>query len=289
MTANIDDGQKVELVAKLSPLAEQASRILSYFAKFQGSIVNSDIELSARIKLVSAQHIAIVKRVLLEHGIARKVGETIQIVSGEDELRGLSQNFAGIATYLKVHKDRDSVRLVITEPGTKSALRQEIDRRHALPPFLFQTGDAFINLARTATRELTVLTPFVDDYGAEFLVTIFSLCAVQVRRNLICRPLTEEHCGPALYRRKADLLRLSVSLFEYALPSQVLSGRETFHAKVILADDCDYYVGSSNLMGSALERSLECGVMIRGETARDLYELLAVLKAISKPFSGWRQ
>lgn len=52
-------------------------------------------------------------------------------------------------------------------------------------------------------------------------------------------------------------------MIEYALPSSLPSGRETFHAKVVLADDSEFYVGSSNFMGSALERSFECGVFVR--------------------------
>jgi glutathione S-transferase len=43
------------------------------------------------------------------------------------------------------------VRLVITEPGRSSALREEIDRRSPLPQMLFQTTDAFISLARSSS------------------------------------------------------------------------------------------------------------------------------------------
>jgi phosphatidylserine/phosphatidylglycerophosphate/cardiolipin synthase-like enzyme len=175
------------------------------------------------------------------------------------------------------------VRLVITEPGEKSALRNEIGRRHAIPPLVFQTGDAFINLARSAKEELTILVPFIDDQGAEFLLTLFELCADDVRRCLICRPLTEPHCGLAFNKRRAAFSHLKVSVYEYALPSLLPSGRETFHAKVVLADDVAYYVGSSNLMGSALERSLECGVIVHGESARQLHNLLDAVRAVARP------
>jgi phosphatidylserine/phosphatidylglycerophosphate/cardiolipin synthase-like enzyme len=175
------------------------------------------------------------------------------------------------------------VRLVITEPGQQSALRSEIARRHAISPLLYQTTDTFINLARGARREFIVLVPFMDDQGVEFLLNLFSLCGEGVRLILICRPLSEPHCGRAFHRQAAAFSRLGVSVFEYALPSSLPSGRETFHAKVILADDTAYYVGSSNFMGSALERSLECGVFVRGESARQLYNVLEALRAVAIP------
>jgi hypothetical protein len=69
----------------------------------------------------------------------------------------------------------DSVQLVLTEPGQKSALRRAIDDSHALPPVIFQTSDAFFSLARAGTDELTVLSPFLDQQGADFLVELFAL------------------------------------------------------------------------------------------------------------------
>ncbi|ACI94755.1 conserved hypothetical protein [Afipia carboxidovorans OM5] len=72
-------------------------------------------------------------------------------------------------------------------------------------------------------------------------------------------------------------------MIEYALPSSLPSGRETFHAKVVLIDDSEFYVGSSNFMGSALERSFECGVFIRGETARQMRSVLLAVRAVGVP------
>jgi phosphatidylserine/phosphatidylglycerophosphate/cardiolipin synthase-like enzyme len=204
-----------------------------------------------------------------------------QWVSSCDVLKSLAENLLGVASYLRVHRDRDSVQLVLTEPGQKSALRRAIDDSGALPPVVFQTSDAFFSLARAATDELTVLSPFLDQQGADFLVELFALCSDGVRRSLICRPLNEPECGVAFRRRASDFRRLSVSVYEYALPSLLPSGRETFHAKVVLADASSFYVGSSNFIGSALDRSFECGVIVRGETARQLRYMLAALQSIA--------
>jgi hypothetical protein len=64
--------------------------------------------------------------------------------------------------------------------------------------------------------ELTVLSPFLDQQGADFLAELYSLCAGGVRRSLICRPLNEPECGNAIRRRAADFKALGVSAYEYA-------------------------------------------------------------------------
>jgi phosphatidylserine/phosphatidylglycerophosphate/cardiolipin synthase-like enzyme len=99
---------------------------------------------------------------------------------------------------------------------------------------------------------------------------------------LICRPLNEPECGNAFRRRATDFKALGVSVYEYALPSMLPSGRETFHAKLVLADASSFYVGSSNFMGSALDRSLECGVIVSGEAARQLRSVLIALQSVAR-------
>jgi len=272
-----------ELLRTLSPIAEQASRILLYLADLPQAFSGDDSQLAAHVGMVSAQQVAVVRRALVGGGFAERVGFSFELRLDRVDLSRLAANLEGIATYLVGHQDRDVVRLVLTEPGEMSALRLEIGRQHALAPLLFHTVDAFINLARSAEREFVVLVPFIDDEGAELLVHLFSICKDTVTRSLICRPLNEAHCGPAFERRRAEFRQLKVSVFEYALPSSLPSGRETFHAKVILADDSAFYVGSSNLMGSALERSLECGVIVHGQCARQLSSVLDAIRGVAIP------
>jgi hypothetical protein len=244
------------------------------------SISTSDQELAARIGGVSAQHVAIVIRALLAGGFATRKQFSLELIATSESLGSLACNLQGVATYLHFHKDANTVDLVVTEPGEGSALRKEINRR-GLPPRLFQTRDAFLNLARAATRELTVLAPFIDDAGCQFLIDLFSVCKSSIHKQMICRPLAELQCGLAFRKRKDDFRRLELSVYEYALPSVLPSGRETFHAKAVLVDDNAFYVGSSNFMGSALDRSLECGVIVHGRSAKELYTLVAALKAVA--------
>jgi PLD-like domain len=275
------------LVGELYPLATQAARIVAHLADTPVGMDSSDRELSSRLGDVSAEHVAIVRRSLIENGLAVRSSFATRLVASASVLTALADNLRGIAAYLRVHKDRDAVRLVLTEPGLKSALRRAIDDAQALPPVVFQTSDAFFNLARGAKQELVILSPFIDSQGAELMVELFSLCRPEVRRVLISRPLAEPQCGNAFNPRAADFRRLNVSVIEYALPSSLPSGRETFHAKVVLADDSEFYVGSSNFMGSALERSFECGVFVRGETAKQMRSVLLAVQSVGKPIRNY--
>src|SRR5262249_9643362 len=190
-----NDNRRDALVGELFPLAAQAARIIAYLADFPEGITRSDRELASRVPGVSAEHVAVVRRSLLAAGMAVQANFETQWVSSADVLKSLAENLLGVASYLRIHRDRDSVQLVLTEPGQKSALRRAIDDSRSLPPVVFQTTDAFFNLARAATDELTVLSPFLDQQGAVFLVELFALCSDGVRRSLICRPLNEPECG----------------------------------------------------------------------------------------------
>jgi phosphatidylserine/phosphatidylglycerophosphate/cardiolipin synthase-like enzyme len=282
-----NDSRRDALVGELCPLAAQAARIIAYLADFPEGIARSDRELASRVAGVSAEHVAVVRRSLLAAGMAVQANFQTQWASSAGVLKSLAENLLGVASYLRVHRDRDSVQLVLTEPGQKSALRRAIDDSGALQPVVFQTSDAFFSLARAATDELTVLSPFLDQQGADFLVELFALCADGVRRSLICRPLNGPECGDAFRRRASDFRRLGVFVHEYALPSLLPSGRETFHAKVVLADASAFYVGSSNFMGSALDRSFECGVVVHGETARQLRYVLAALQSVARSIQSY--
>lgn len=191
----------------------------------------SDRELASRVTGVSAEHVAVVRRSLLAAAMAVQANFETRWVSSANVLKSLAENLLGVASYLRIHRDRDTVQLVLTEPGKQSALRRAIDDSRALPPVVFQTSDAFFGLARAATNELTVLSPFLDQQGADFLLELFALCSDGVRRSLICRPLHEPECGDAFRRRALEFRRLGVSVYEYALPSLLPSGRETFHAR----------------------------------------------------------
>jgi hypothetical protein len=269
-----------DIITTLYPIASQGQRILHYLSRFPVALTLSDTDVSREVGQVSAQQVALVKRALLGSGILGG-GKS----PAPEELQRLALNLEGVACYLKTHHDKDSVQLVITEPGSLSLLRREIDRRNSPILSVFQTSDAFAELARSAEREFSVLAPFLDDAGTEFLIGLFQRCKRGVSRHLVCRPLAEPQCGAAFSKRRDAFKEMDVAIYEYALPSSLPSGRETFHAKVLIADDAAYYAGSSNFLASGLERSLECGVFVRGQSARHLASVVEALRTIAPRYA----
>jgi phosphatidylserine/phosphatidylglycerophosphate/cardiolipin synthase-like enzyme len=76
---------------------------------------------------------------------------------------------------------------------------------------------------------------------------------------------------------------MQVSVRDYHLSHSVAEGRalpiETFHAKVVVADDTLAYVGSANLLNSSEELSLETGLLVEGAAAVQVARLVdAVLR-----------
>ena len=59
-----------------------------------------------------------------------------------------------------------------------------------------------------------------------------------------------------------------VCVYNYSRRRASGPGRETFHAKVILRDDTDAYVGSVNLTRASLEYSMEVGLAVTGKAVR---------------------
>jgi hypothetical protein len=111
------DETAVGLLADLHPLAEQAARILSYLSNVPEAMSSSDQELAARIGHVSAQHVSLVIRALVDAGLAARKGFSAQLVTTPESLTRFAQNLQGVSIYLRSHKDADAVRLVLTEPG----------------------------------------------------------------------------------------------------------------------------------------------------------------------------
>ena len=76
---------------------------------------------------------------------------------------------------------------------------------------------------------------------------------------------------------------MQVSVRDYHLSHSAAEGRalpiETFHAKLVVADDTLAYVGSANLLTSSEGLSLETGLLVEGRAAAQVARLVdAVLR-----------
>jgi hypothetical protein len=172
--------------------------------------------------------------------------------------------------------------LAVTMPLLPSYLEKELAAALGRPGGFLTTSAAFTRLAQAASRRLVVMTPFIDAGGFRWLRRLFEATQADCQRIVVLRD-TDKYMVE-LGVQHADWLRsLQVSVRDYHLSHGVDAGRalpiETFHAKLIVADDTLAYVGSANLLNSSEGLSLETGLLVEGGAAAQVARLVdAVLR-----------
>lgn len=190
---------------------------------------------------------------------------------------GLSAFLAG-AEAMRAARALDADALaIVTLPAAPSAIARVLPAEGPIHASMGRTEDALGEIARTAVRSLTVMSPFVNREGAEFALHLFDQSTAR-RRTLITRRAgsTRSALDPLLPAMTAR----GVSVLDYLLPAD--GGYETFHAKVIIADGDQAYVGSANMTRYA-RHSMELGVIVKGRSARAVAALVRAVERIARP------
>ncbi len=208
-----------------------------------------------------------------------------RLVSAPLDLSRLADLLAAAGHYVQnVHKDQDTVWVALTRPAKPSRLETALEDLGVRSTELEATDESFVSLASQARGRLRVMTPFLDNHGAEWVCGLFERTAPQVRRELIVRyatSATHPSFPAGLSTSGARLKELGVTIFDYALPREGGKGVETFHAKLVLADAARAYVGSSNMTWGSLEHSMELGLVVAGAAAKRLAILTDAIVGIA--------
>lgn len=166
---------------------------------------------------------------------------------------------------------------VVTLPDAPSAIADALPRQGPIYASLEKTEEMLGALARAAVASFTVMSPFVNHDGARFAMRLFEDCGAP-RRTLITRL-----AGPTrvvVEELLPTLRTMHVRVLDYLLPAG--GGYETFHAKVVIADADQAYVGSANMTRYA-RHSMELGVMLTGRQARAVAAVVRAVEGISRP------
>jgi phosphatidylserine/phosphatidylglycerophosphate/cardiolipin synthase-like enzyme len=139
------------------------------------------------------------------------------------------------------------------------------------------TSAAFLRLAQAASRRLVVMTPFIDGSGFRWLRRVFEATQGDCQKIVILRD-AKKYTAELSVEHADWLSALRVSVCDYHLAHDVSTGRalpiETFHAKLLLADESLAYVGSANLLNASEELSLETGLLVEGAAAAQVARLV---------------
>jgi phosphatidylserine/phosphatidylglycerophosphate/cardiolipin synthase-like enzyme len=175
-----------------------------------------------------------------------------------------------------------AIELAVTMPLVPSYLEKELATTLGRPGGFLTTSAAFSRLAQAASRRLVVMTPFIDAVGFRWLRRVFEATRTDCEKIVVLR--NTDQYTVELGVQNADWLRaLQISVRDYHLSHASMGGRalpiETFHAKLIVADDTLAYVGSANLLNSSEALSLETGLLVEGGAAVQVARLVdAVLR-----------
>lgn len=140
---------------------------------------------------------------------------------------------------------------------------------------------ALMRLAAEAERDLWIVNPFFDEYGAQRLLpSMLGAAKSGVKIWILGRQLgraggqgsNEAIQDIASAFIKEDLAPMIEIRDFYRQDEQ---GRQLYalHTKMMIADESVAYIGSANLTRHCLRNNFELGVILRGEGVRPLSEL----------------
>ncbi|WP_162604592.1 phospholipase D-like domain-containing protein [Geomonas edaphica] len=269
------------------PYPASAGNVVRVLAKSGHNAVSAQfIERSADLGMHEAVRIPHILNSMAAVGMIDETGPGWWVATVEpQDLLALAQQLTGAAIYQRVHKDKDEVQVVLTLPEEPSMLCDVLPEQGPYCVRLGVTDSVFSIIAREANHRLVIVTPFIDKVGAEWIVGMFKLTdGKRVERILILR---DYHAAKlSLTEVAGELDRLQVRLLDYNLRHE---GRripfETFHAKLVLGDDTQAYIGSANMLASSLAVALEAGVLVKGDSVLDIKRLVDSMITVSKKVS----
>jgi len=190
---------------------------------------------------------------------------------------GLASFLDGAAAMRAIMPEEGMATAVVTMPPSPNAIGAALPATGLAYAALVHTKDALEKLADAAANSFTIMTPFLNDEGLVIALDLFRRTRAR-RRHLIIR--RSGSARAAVNRGWSDICQLNVEVLNYTLP--VEDGYETFHAKIVLADQDIAYVGSANMTAFA-RHSMELGILTDGRAARVVASIVRGVERIATP------
>ena len=209
-------------------------------------------------------------------------------VDGEEALRHAAV-LRGVAYAQYRHRDANQVEITLSPPAHPSRLMEMLPKQGFSWARLYDTKDSLIELASHARQRFTIVSPFLDSEGLEWIGHLFEASALKpVERTLIVRGRDEKELQ-VLKAHQLQLAAWGAKILTYAIshdPGLRESTLETFHAKILLADTDKAYIGSANMNRWSRDFSMECGVIICGPCVKPVATLVDAMVLIANRWSA---
>lgn len=150
---------------------------------------------------------------------------------------------------------------------------------------------ALIRLIAEAERDLWIVNPFFDEYGAQHILpSMIGAAGSGVKIWILGRQLENDirqgssaAVGDIASAFAAGELASMIEIRDFYRQDE--QGRQLYalHTKMMIADESIAYIGSANLTRHCLRSNFELGVILRGEGVRILSDLVKSLWREAKP------
>lgn len=245
---------------------------LRYVCTMSGLSQSNSAE--AEAFLVSAQRVGLVER---SSGLTWSLHEPKYLAE-------LAPMLFAVEVYRsQVHTANDEVDVILTKPAGTSRVAQALNNTLQGDWGLINTRDLLPMMAEQATQRFAIMTPFIDNTGADVITSLFSITRPGVKRELIIRNAPDGDLPAGLAKVSEQLIALGVQCYNFRLDRADTAGYETFHAKVVLVDAQSAYVGSANMNKWSLEYSLELGLRVTGRAGGRIAEIIDSVLHVSSP------
>lgn len=262
-----------------------AARLLQAFSNLSLTNVSKDLLDDIRLSLdLPPSVLEVALTALAKAGVLETQGTGIRIVASREECLTQAAVLRGAAYAKHRQKDRNSVEITLSPPAHPSRLVEVLSPQTLSWAGLHHTADSLAELVQSATRRFVIASPYVDEEGLAWVESMCSHAKVGVQRTLLVRGIDDESIR-ALHGWSARLAALKLTVRQYCI-ERAGSGYESFHAKMLLADDDKAYIGSANMNRPSRGYSLECGVVVRGPGARPIASLIEAMISLSRPWGA---
>ena len=279
------DNTVQKLFELIWPFPATTEKIVRVMAESGHNVVTSEfIEKTAGLGIHENVRISSILPSMAAVGILAEAGPNRRISAIEEhEMMNLAQQLAGASHFQRINKDENEVQIVLTLPEEPSRLCEVLPEQGPYCARLKATNSAFTKIAQESRFRLVIVTPFIDKVGSEWIASMLRLTDDRPMERILI--LRDYHSTKASLSNIADELdRLQVQIFDYYIRHK---GRrlpfETFHAKFILGDDTQAYIGSANMLESSLEVALEVGVLVTGKSVLDIKRLVDSMLKVASP------
>ena len=212
-------------------------------------------------------------------------GESWSTELSRGELLRLATLLRGAEQFRRLRQDAPQLEFVVTMPMAPSYLAAELPERPGRPGGYLPTSSALLRIAQAARQRIVVMSPFIDSDGFHWLRTVFKASSAP-QKFLILRDADRYDVDLSVHQAEW-LQAYGVGIWDYRLAHKAgarLLPLETFHAKIVLADENLAYVGSANFLGSGDGTSLEAGVLVDGKAAVQVARLIDGVLRVARRF-----